>query len=95
MVRVCLARSQLTFSSALGVTLHDRFPIRVPHFLLLPSRPFSLSSPPCLPHASLKYDFTDEFHDELWHLGAETGLMSDNYQDVELANGLSPSFVSS
>lgn len=58
-------------------------------------------SPPCFlllpfpPYTSLKYEFIDEFHDESWHLGAETRLMRGNYQDAELANGLLPSFVSS
>lgn len=50
---------------------------------------------PFLPNTSLKYEIIDEFHDELWHFGAEMRLMRGNYQDAELTNGLLPSFVSS
>lgn len=54
---------------------------------------FRLLLLPFLQCTSLKYEITDEFHDEPWHLGAETELMRGNYQDAELANGLLLSFV--
>ncbi len=63
------------------------------HLFHLSSTLFLLLS--FLLYASLKYEFIDEFHDDLWHLGAETRLMRGNYQDAELTNGLLPSFVSS
>ena len=64
------------------------------HPTLSPSLPCFLPLP-FLQNISLKYEIIDEFHDELWHLGAEMRLMSGNYQDAELTNGHLPSFVSS
>lgn len=43
---------------------------------------------PFLPNTALKYEFRDEFHDEFWHLVAETRLMRAAQRDAELTDRL-------